>query len=474
MKKALLINPPSGMYIRDDRCQVPVKGLSSSLRTPLDLAYMAAVLEEKNLNCVIRDYPAEGKGWEDFRQDLRDNYDILVISVTTPTVYVDVIACDIAKRINPEILTVAKGAHFAAEDMEIMEIAEGLDVAIRGEYELVIKDIAGGTNLDKISGITYRQDQNVKRNPDRAILDNMEILPFPARHLLNNKLYTRPDTGAMMTSIQTNRGCPARCVYCLVRSVSGSKIRARSPEGIASEMEICKKDYGIKDFYFRADTFTYNKDWMIEVCKRIVDKKLDVNWVCNSRVDTIDEDRLKWLKAAGCWMIGFGIESGDQDILDKMKKGTTLQQAQEAVSICSKFNMKSYLFWVLGLPWETEESLVNTLKFAKKIKGDFAEFHIAYPFPGTEFYNLGLKKNLFDKKSLYKGDVKAGIVKTFSLPKERLVYYQKKMTRSYYLSPWRIIKLLKGVRSWSMLVNYIQKGFSVLFSSCTRQKRKSS
>jgi radical SAM superfamily enzyme YgiQ (UPF0313 family) len=470
-KRALLINPPSGMYIRDDRCQVPVKGLSSGLRTPLDLAYMAAVLEKEGIGCVIRDCPAENKTWQDLRKELEGgNFDMLIVSVTTPTLYADLSACDIAKEINPDIMTVAKGAHFAAEDKEVLERFKNLDIAIRGEYELAVRELGRGKPPGEILGITYRADGAIKRNPDRPFLENLDILPLPARHLLNNRLYIRPDTGEMMTSIQTNKGCPARCCYCLVRTVSGSKIITRSPESIASEMEICKKKFGIKNFYFRADTFTWDKDWMIKVCKCIIDKKLDAGWVCNSRVDTIDEDRLRWLKKAGCWMIGFGIESGDQDILNKMRKGTTLQQAVNAIDLCRRFGIKTYLFWVLGLPWETEGSIKNTMRFAKRIKGDFAEFHIAYPFPGTDFYYTGLENNLFSKEDLYKGNVKSGIVRTFTLSEERLQYYQRRITRGYYLSPWRIIRLLKGVHSPKVLLNYIKKGFLVLFDFSGQNK----
>lgn len=471
-KKALLINPPSGMYIRDDRCQVPVKGLSSGLRTPLDLAYMAAMLEQENFKCVIRDYPAEGRDWQDYRGELESgNFDILVISVTTPTLDADLAACDIAKQINSRIMTIAKGAHFAAEDTEVMERFPALDVIIRGEYELTIQELgrcldAGGRGkpMAEIAGIIYRDNGILKKNPDRPFLEDMDILPLPARHLLDNKLYIRPDTGEMMTSIQTNRGCPARCVYCLVGTVSGNRIRARSPEAIADEMEICKNRFGIKNFYFRADTFTWDKDWMIEVCKKIVAKNLSLRWVCNSRVDTIDEERLEWLKKAGCWMIGFGIESGDAGILKKMRKGITPEQALRAVELSGKFGIKTYLFWVLGLPWETEETINNTMRFAKKIRGDFAEFHIAYPFPGTDFYRIGIENSLFSREDLYKGNVKSGIVKTFNLSSERLQYYQKKITRVYYLSPWRIARLIKGVRSPLEFLNYIKKGCLVLFN----------
>ncbi len=463
MKKAILIIPPSGRFIRDDRCQVPVKGLSSEMRTPLDLAYMAAMFEEEGYECVIRDYSAENSNWDDLRSDLENvNYNILVISVTTPTIYDDLKACDLAKEVSPEVLIVAKGAHFSVMDIEVMEQVRTLDVAIRGEYELTIKELAQGKLLEDIAGVTYRKDGKIKRNPERPFLENMDILPMPARHLLDNSLYTRPDTGEMMTAVQTNRGCPAKCVYCLVNIVSGRKINSRSPENIVAEMKECKEKFGIFNFYFRADTFTWDKDWMIKVCKAIIDENLDVTWVCNSRVDTIDEERLKWLKKAGCWMIGFGVESGDQGIMNKINKGTTLEQAADAIQLCKKFKIKTYLFWVLGFPWETDETIQNTMKFAKKIGGDFAEFHIAYPFPGTDYYYTGLENNLFSKDDLTSGNVKDGIVKSFSLSKEQLQYYQRKMTRDYYLSPTRIFQLLKDIRSLKVLMNYIKKGIYVL------------
>lgn len=463
MKNVLLINPPSGAYIRDDRCQVPAKGLTSELRTPLDLAYVAAMLEESGVKCVIRDYPAQQKSWDDFRSDLAGaSFDALVISVTTPTLLDDLKACSIAKQHSAQILTLTKGAHFSACDRQVMQQCADLDIVIRQEYELAARDLARNMPLEQIAGITYRFNGSIVRTADRPAPENLDYLPLPARHLLNNRLYVRPDTNEMMTAIQTNKGCPAKCVYCLVRTVSGGRIIMRSPEKIAQEMQVCIEEFGIRNFYFRADTFTWNKNWMIQVCKSIIDKKLNASWVCNSRVDTIDEERILWLKKAGCWMIGFGIESGDQEILNKMGKQITLAQAQTAINLCRKLRIKTYLFWVLGLPWETERSIKNTLNFSRKIKGDFAEFHIAYPFPGTAFYKMGLENGLFKEEDLYRGDVKEGIVRSYELSSERLRFYQRKLTRAYYLDAGRIMNLLKGARSPGMVVNYLKKGISVL------------
>lgn len=463
MKKAILINPPSGMYIRDDRCQVPAGNLSSTLRMPLDLAYMAAILEKADFTCLIKDYPPEGGNWDTLKKDLIGFHpDFLVVNTTTPTIFDDMTACKIAKDIDKNILTIAKGAHFLLEDMSIMQQYEDLDIAIRSGYEITIKELGEGKSHKDMLNITYREDGKPKRNASGPFLDNLDILPLPSRHLLNNSFYRRPDTNEPMTSIETNRGCPANCIFCLVKQTYGKKIVSRSPESIADEMSICCKKYGIYNFYFRADTFTWNKKWVVETCKKIIAKNSKFHWVANSRVDTLDEDRIYWMKKAGCWMIGLGAESGDQGILDKMKKGITLRQTKDAVELCRKFGIKSYLFWVLGMPWEDEKTINNTIMFAKKLKSDFAEFHVAFPFPGTEFYYIALENGLFVKDDLVKGDVKHGIVRTFFLPPEKLRHYQHLAVRKYYLDAGRIFRLLKGISSPKVFVNYCRKALAVL------------
>ncbi len=462
-KKALLINPPTGRYIRDDRCQAPVKGLSSSLRMPLDLAYLAAILEQEDFECKIQDYPAySNANWEDFKNDLISfKPSILIISITTPTLISDLRATTEAKKINPEILTIAKGAHFITEDENVMKQVQDLDIAIRGESELAVQELAQGRGLHEILGITYRKNGAIHRTGNRPFLDDMDRLPFPARHLLDNSLYRRPDTDEPMTSIATNKGCPAKCIFCLVPAVSGYKIHSRSPQSIADEMQHCYEKYGINNFYFRADTFTWFKPWTIEVCKAIIAKGTKFNWVCNSRVDRLDEEMLGWMKKAGCWLLGFGIESGDAQLLKLMKKGATLEQAEKAVNLCHKMRVKAYLFFTFGLPWEDEETVNRTLAFSRKLKGDFCEFQIMYPFPATELYTIAKEHNLFNPDDLFKGDYKQGIIRTFTLSMDQLQHFQYVATKKYYLEPKRIFRLLKGISSPRVFSNYIRKGIAI-------------
>ncbi len=474
MKKALLINPPTGNYIRDDRCQAPVKYLAV-LRMPIDLAYMASTLKQEKIICKIKDYPAEKQNIQDFIKDLKDfQPDMLILSVTTPTLLKDLEILSYSKKILPNIKTIIKGAHVTVKDRETFDLCKDLDIIIRGECEIAAKEIAKelnkkNPNLKKIKGITFRQKGKIIRNENRPPLENLDILPFPARDLLNNDLYIRPDIRKTQTTIQTNRGCPATCTFCLVKVVSGRKILSRTPKNIVDEIEECVKKYNIKNFYFRADTFTWNKEWMIEVCKEIIKRKLNINWCSNSRVNTLDEERIKWMKKSGCWMLGLGIESGNREILKKMKKGITLEQTEKAVRLCKKYKIKIFAFFVIGYPYDDEKTINDTIKFAKKLNCDFTEFNTCYPYPGTEVYEIGLNK-LFKEKDLFeKNQYEAGIP-TFNLNSQQVTRLRDKAEKSFILRPSYILRTLRNIKSFKEFLNYLDFGF-IWFKSKINNKK---
>ncbi|MGC8842620.1 MAG: B12-binding domain-containing radical SAM protein [bacterium] len=474
-KRALLINPPSGLYIREERCQVPVKGLSATApHPPIDLAYLAAILERKGIECIIRDYPVEGRGWQALRSDISSfSPNLLLVNVTTPTFELDMKACEIAKKLNPSIITMAKGGHTTVLDEFALRNHPYLDIVLRGECEKTIEEIAEDMPLEEIKGITYREDGRIRRNPDREFIEDLDSLPFPARHLLNNSLYRRPDTGELQTTIQTNRGCPGSCVFCLAGKLSGKKLRLRSPKNIVDEIEECINRFNIRNFFFRADTFTWRKDWVIEVCREIIRRGLEIKWVCNSRVDTLDEDRLKWMKGAGCWLISLGIESGSQRILDLMKKGITKQQARRAIELCKKYKIKTYAFYLFGLPWEREEDIRMTINFALELDADFAEFHLAVPFPGTELYEIVSREGLLEGD--FQGyDHTFPVARTFFLTREELVKWRRRAIYRFYLRPNYIIRTLLHAPSLVSLFNYLRFAFErlLLFSSSFKRQEK--
>ena len=472
-EKALLIYPPTGLYDRFDRCQAPIESEAVfMLRPPMDLAYMASALERGGVECRIADYPAEGKGWSDLEGDLREfSPDMLIASTVVPTFEADCRAFELAKRLAPATLTVAKGVVSDDGGKSELEGHGDLDIIVRGEPEFAIAEIARGDSPGDILGISYRTGDGIAVNPDRPGLDDLDALPFPSRHLMKNELYRMPDTGRKMGIVLTSKGCPYGCIFCLVGRMYGKKVIFRSPESLVEEIGECVSRFGIRDFWFRSDTFTLKKSWVIEVCRRLVDKKLPIRWATNSRVDTIDAERLEWMKRAGCFAVGFGVESGSQEILDKMKKGITLDQCRRAVSLCGGKGIITYLFFMIGLPWDSRETVRETVEFARELDGDISNFSIAYPFPGSELYRIAVEKGLLEEGQAVSGDYSKPALPTLHLSREEVARLERWANRKLLLRPLHAIKVLLKLRSFAMMVQYMRAGARMLLYSVRGDSR---
>ncbi len=463
IKRALLINPPTGLYVREDRCQSSVGDFIVSVtRPPMDLMMMASSLESVGVECRIRDYPVEGGGWRIFRDDfLSFDPDLLILSTTSPTLKDDLSSCAIAKKIKPLTLTVAKGAHFLKYDRDILESSGDLDIIIRGENEFTIKEIVSAKDLSMVDGITYRYNGLILRNKDRDFLADLDDLPFPARHLVHNELYVRPDTKEPMAILETSRGCPGNCIFCLVGNVAGKKVRKRSVKSMIDEIRDCVDNYNICNFHFKSDTFTWDKNWLLEICGAIINNKLKIKWLCNSRVDILDRERVIWMKRAGCFAVGLGIESGSQVILDKIRKGITLEQSRKAVALCKEFGIKAYAYFIIGFPWDTEDTINDSVKFALELKPDFVDFFMPYPFPSTELERIAKEYNLINDNSSGKAYAQP-IMNTLYLSKDKLLMMQKNALRQFYMRPVYILNTLFSVKSPKMLVNYMCQGIKAV------------
>lgn len=457
--------PPTGKYIREDRCQTPIENLKTvALRPPIDLLYATAAFEQGGCECRVDDYPGEDMGWAQMEGMLREwKPEVLLMSITTPSLDEDMQAARLAKSVNPEILTVAKGAHFNTLDLAAMEKYPDLDVVVRGEIEESCREIGEGKALAEIAGITWRADNGeVIRNEGRNFNPNLDEIPFPARHLANNRLYLRPDTGEMQTTIVTNRGCPFHCVYCLANQTAGVKNRYRSVENVVAEIRECVEKHGIRNFLFRSDLFTQNKKWVISLCQAIIDAKLDISWASNSRVDTICEERLQWMKKAGCWIIAFGVESGDQEVLDKIDKKATVEDSYRAVELCRKVGIRSSVYLLMGLPWDTYESAEKLADYAIDLNPDILEIFYAYPFPGTPLYELAVKEGLIKDGEIPKSAYDSPAFPGIYLSVEEMRELRRKALRKFYLRPSKVVGTLSSVRSPKEFGNYMRLGFSQL------------
>lgn len=470
MHTALLFNPPGTRFLRgEDRCQAEVDASSAvALRPPIDLAGMAAVLRNQDMRVYVRDYPAERADWTDYEQDLAAiQPDLAVMSVTTATLTGDMRAFDIAKRRNPAMVTAAKGAHFYACDATALAAFSSLDVAIRGEADTVIDRVAAAyrhhTPLTCVPGLWVRSAGGAFiRTPDAPFVDDLDRLPFPARDLLRNELYVRPDTGEPQTTVQVSRGCPSRCIFCLSPLISGHRLRRRSPQNIVDELEECVTRHHIRNFFFRADTFTMDRLWVRALCREILARDLSIQWAANSKVNTLDEETLVWMKRAGCWLVAFGIESGNEAIQRRLKKGTTVAQARQAVALCRQHGIRTYGFYMIGLPWDTEDTIQQTLNLACDLACDFHEIHIAMPYEGTQLERLCREYGLIAQPPVghtYFSNPAAG---TLALSRKDVIRWRKKGLRRLYLSPRYVIKTLGRVRTPREAQNYFKYGARLL------------
>jgi anaerobic magnesium-protoporphyrin IX monomethyl ester cyclase len=459
-KRILLIYPPSPVLNREDRCQQPTKDLIViPPLPPTDLMYLAAVAEKAGLEAKINDYSQNG----DYEADLKEfNPDYLVVNIATPTLEHDLDAVKKAKEICPDVITIAKGAAFLTLADRIIKEHNELDFGILGEAENTLKEILEGKPKAEILGLYYKENDEVKFTGNRPFIEDLDSLPFPARHLVDNNIYRRPDNNKVQATIKVSRGCPFHCFFCLATPVSGAKVRRRSPENIVAEIKECVEKYNIKNFLFWSDIFNIDKDWTMKLCQTIIDSGLKITWSANTRADTADLEMAEMMYKSGCRLVSIGVESGSQYMLEKMGKKITLNDVRRTVKVFKKAKIRIYNYFVIGLPWETEETVEETIKFAIELNSDFISFYTATPLPGSRFYDYALEHNLFDKETSFENAYYYPAVNTHNLSRERVFELHKSAIKRFYLRPLYIFKMLSRIRSFAEIKNYFIAGMNVL------------
>lgn len=429
---------------------------------------MAAVAERAGAECRVADYTEPGSGENRFIIDLTEfRPDLLVMSITSPSLHSDLSYCAAAKAVLPGLRIIAKGAHFLRFDSEVFNRYPALDMAVYGEAELTLEELLSGIDIRDIKGLIWRNGDMTVRNPARPFNMDLDALPFPARHLIDNSRYTRLDNGRPQGVIKVSRGCPHHCFFCLATPVSGSRVRMRSPGNIVSEIRESALRYGIHDFVFWSDLFNHDRRWVLELCRKIIDSGLKIRWAANARVNNIDDEMAHAMKMAGCELVSIGVESGNQEMLDRMGKGTTLVQIKNAFGIFRSAGIKTLAYFLFGLPWETEATAEDTIRFSRGLDSDLASFFAATPLPGTRFYEYAVKEGLVISedgpdmapcRSAYHHPSVCGHM----LSADKVASYQKKAVRSFFLRPSYIFRSLAGVRSVDELRRYGRAALSVL------------
>jgi len=425
---------------------------------PLGLAYIAAFIEQHNYDVEIIDCSLGIPHNELETELIKKSPDVVGITATTPAFMSAITAAQNVRKNLPNTITVLGGAHITAVPKETMEYTDVFDVGVIGEgeitfHELLIEIEKGDKmNLDNVAGIVYRKNGNVCITQPQNFIKNLDEIPLPARHLLPPLSIYHPTPASTRKVPQgvliTSRGCPMKCTFC-DRGVFGNRYRMRSPENVVDEVENLIDVHGAKELKFFDDVFTLSRKRLYAIFDEMKQRGIDIGWSCLTSVKMVNPEMLERMKKAGCWQVLYGLESGDQRMLDLLKKGVTVDQNEKAVKLAQGKGLRVRADYIVGTPGDTLESMEATLRFAIRMNTDTAHFNKFTPYPGTELYRLLVNQGYHWDFAEYHSQLDHSAM--MYVPDDVLEEDYRKFLdtsyRRYYLRSGYIWKQLKGIRS---------------------------
>lgn len=472
MSKTLFLSPPSfDGFDGGAGARYQAKREIRSFWYPTWLAQPAALTpNSKLMDCPPHDIDvktclAEAK-----------NYDHVIINTSTPSLRNDCKVAEAIKSQKPATRIGFIGAHTAVLPTETLKASPAIDWVGRKEFDFTCKEVAEDRPLSEITGLSYWKEGKVVHNPERALIHNMDELPWVVdvyKRDLEIEKYTIGYLKDPYLSLYTGRGCPAQCTFCLwPQTIGGHKYRVRSPENVAAEMAHAKKLFPqVQEFFFDDDTFTANLPRAREIAQKL--KTLGVTWSCNSRAN-VNYETIKLMKDCGLRLFLVGYESGNQHILDRIKKGINIDEAKQFTKACKDLGVIIHGTFILGLPVETQETIENTIRYAMELDVFSIQVSLAAPYPGTELYEMARQNGWFAKKDktdiLHDDGLQQSTLEYPGLSKEEIYESVEKFYRRYYLRPKPILRIIKTMlEDKDVCVRRLREGYE--FFSTMAQRR---
>jgi radical SAM superfamily enzyme YgiQ (UPF0313 family) len=391
MASIVLVNPPYSFWSPGKDYLRPFIGNLPSL----GLLSLGAVLRESGYRVKIVESASLGLSFpRTIDEILRERPSYVGLSCTTASVENAAKIARAVKEKSPGTRVLAGGPHLTALPEETFRRFPDFDFAIQGEGEAALPDLLealeGKKKPDKVESAVFRQGEEIRVNPRRRFIENLDTLPFPAFDLLPDfpGAYRAPFLNYLRgpaASLISSRGCPQSCTFC-DRSVFGNRYRYFSEDYLWELISLLHRQYGIRHLVFTDDQFAAFRPRLLRLCEKMARGRLGTHWNCDARVDSVDPDLLGMMKRAGCWMISYGIESGSQKILDQVRKGITLDQVEQAVRWTREAGIRAKGLFMIGYPEETEKTLGDTLSFISRSGLDEMNLSFLTPYPGTEIY----------------------------------------------------------------------------------------
>ncbi len=411
----------------------------------LGLGYIAAVLLKNQYEVDLIDCQTGSLSHKEFREEIgKRQPDIVAIASAILTHKSALQAANIAREVHPRCLIVVGGPHVTFWDENALQECPSLDVVVRKEGEYTMLELAqrleAGKDFTDVLGTTCRKDGKIVRNPDRPFTENLDELPFPARHLWPIECLQK--YGTTIFNMITSRGCVHWCSFCIEVRTHGRKYRVRSPKNVVDELEFLHNKYGAGYFAFLDDAFTVDQHRTAEICEEIINRKLKIRWAIETRVDMITRELLLKMKEAGCADIWFGVESGSQQVLDAVKKRISLEQTVRAFQWAKEVGLRPNANVILGVPGETKNVARETIKFVEKLIPDHMGcFTVATPYPGTPLYDFVKKNGWLRITDFDKYDTVTPTFETSTLSMKELRKIRDQIPLSFYLRPTYIFDM---------------------------------
>lgn len=446
--------------------QTPAResGVETLVVPPLGLAYLAAVAREAGHAVSILDAFAEGLSWEAFEARVRAaGADLIGITGMTPIA--DAVQRAIRLCRPHARWLVLGGPHATAQPDRILADNPELDFAVIGEGEVTFRELLerleGGSSPDGLAGLVTRSGAG----PARPLIDQLDDLPSPARDLLPNDRYRYPlSAGRRITTMISSRGCPYGCIFC-DKNVFGSRWRARSADSVLAEIDRVVRDFGVQTLIFYDDLFTLKPDRLRAICEGLIARKYDLTWKAEGRVDLADAELLRLMRRAGCDTLAYGVESANPRGLEYLGKRTTPDQIRTAFRATRAAGIKTVGYFILGIPVETYEDALRTIRFATEIRTDYAQFSILSPMPGTRLYREAVARGWYREiaaQNVNDKDRLRPVVISENWDEARLIAIVHQAHRMFYLRPGYIARRLLALRSGEEARNLAQLGWKMV------------
>ncbi len=397
-KRVMFIVPPGSIELEFGRLS------TASAELPwLGMAYVAAAVRQVGHKVFLRDYEAEGKSWDAIKADIISYQPDVV---TTAGFINNMDRClkvfELAKTIDPKIRTVLGGPQATIFPDDAIK-SEYLDFLTISESEIsftrLVSYVEDPEAWPTFQGIIYqnRKTGEMSKNERQPLVQDLDCFPMPALDLYPMHLYYPAVYiwGNKVANMVTSRGCPYECTFCEAKMTFGRTFRYHSTERVLEDLNYLNRTYGYDSFQFYDDIFTTDRLRVMRLCEALLEKNRKYKWMCYTRTDRVDLELLKLMKKAGCYMISFGVESGDQVLLDKIRKKLVVATNHKGIEDCAKAGINGVGTFMLGLPGETREQTLNTIEFARKSRLAYSVFGITEPYPGTEMWGDALKEGYF-------------------------------------------------------------------------------